>query len=171
MSFSGFGFPNTGQNPQQNKGTQGSSGSSFGSFAAGMGGGGNTTSTGGGLFGGGTGTTTGSNAPPPLFGGGTTTGTMGGNAPSGGLFGTKPLSGGGLFSNLGSTGTTLGGTTANSNMPTTAPTTTPSLFGTNPNRTRYSSCSCAICSPIIILPTSFYWVDQYICCSRDNIQF
>ena len=170
MSFSGFSFPNTGQNPQQNTGTQGSSGSSFGPFATGQGGGNNTTSAGSGLFGGGTGTTTGtSNAPPSLFGGGPMTGTMGGNAPSGSLFGMRPATGSGLFGNLGSTGTTLvgtpGGTTANANMPTAAPTTASGFFGTNPTRARYSSCSCAICSPMIILPSSLY----YTFCSRDNI--
>ena len=161
MSFPGFTFPNnTGQNPQQNAGTQGTSGSTFGSFAAGLGGGGNTTSTGGGLFGGGMGTTTGtSNPPPSLFGGGTMTGATSGNAPGGGLFGTKPAIGGGAFGNLGATGGTLGGTNANATMPTTAPTTTTSgLFGTNSNRTRYFSCSCAICSLIVVLSTIVYWI-------------
>ena len=152
MSFSGFTFPGTGQNPQQNTGTQRTSGSTFGSFATGMGGGGNMTSTGGGLFGGGTTGT--SNTPPALFsGGGTTTGATGGNAPGGGLFAMKPATGG-PFGNLGSTGTTWGSTpTAYTNTPTTAPTTTApgsGLFSTNPNRTRFFSCPCAICSLVII---------------------
>jgi len=113
MSFPGFNFPARGQTPQQNTGTQGTSGATFGSFAAGLGGGGNTTSTGSG-FGGGTGTTTGTlNMPPSLFTGGTT-GTTGGYAPGGGSFGTKPATSG--------------------------------LFG---NRTRFFSCSCTTCSPII----------------------
>ena len=161
MSFSGFSFPKTGQNPQQNTGTQGTSGSTFGSFAAGLGGGGNTTSTlpGGGLFSGGMGTTPGtSNPPSSLFGGGTMTGTT--NV-GGGLFGTKPAIGSGAFGNLGATGSTLGGTTANATMPTTAPTTTSSgLFGNNPNCTHYSSCLCAICSLIVVLSTIFYWINQ-----------
>jgi len=170
MSFSGFTFPGPGKNPQQNTGTQGTSGSTFSSYAAGLGG--NTTSTGGGLFGGATAPTIGtSNAPPSLFGGGTTTGTTGGNAPGGGLFGMKPAPGGGLFSNLGSTGTTLSGTTPYANAPTTAPTTTTSsLFNTNPNRARYSSCSCAICSLITISRTSSYWIDHFTCYSRDKME-
>jgi nuclear pore complex protein Nup98-Nup96 len=148
MAFSGFSFPGPGQTPQQNTGTQGTSGLTFGSFATGLGSGGNTTPTGGGLFGGGTGTTTGtSNAPPSIFGGGTT-GTGGGFASGGG-----PLGAGGLFGNLGSTGTTLGGTNANANTSTTAPTTTTSgsgLFGAIPNRTRFFLYPCTICSPIVI---------------------
>jgi hypothetical protein len=174
MSFSNFSFPATGKNPQQNTGTQGTSGSAFGSFATGLGGGGNTTSTGGGLFGG-AGTTAGtSNAPPSIFGGGTTTGTTGGNTLGGGLFGTKPATGGGPFGHLGSAGTTLGGITAYANPSTTAPNTTTSgsgLFGTNPNRTRFFSRSCAICLPITISPTSPCWIDHYTCRGGDNMEF
>ena len=178
MSFSGFSFPATGQNPQQNTGTQGTSGSAFSSFAAGLGGGANTSSTGDGLLGGGSGAAAASsNAPPSLFGGGTATGTTGGNALGGGFFGPRPatgVTGGGLFGNLGQAGTTLGGTAANTNPSTIAPSATTSgsnLFPANPYRTRLFLCICATCSLIFIQPTISYWIDHYTCHSRNNVEF